>query len=444
VGKKLRRKKNLFFWLLLFFLALAGGGTVPAIQKGLIRTKGLLLPAEAGENTADFRVLLLGTDARPGDKNWGVGRTDSIIVADVNLKNNRLVLLSIPRDSRVDIPGHGLDKINAAIDYGGPELTAQVVSKLIGMPVSYYALVDWNGFQDIVDTVGGVTIDVQQNMYHYDSSDGPEYTIDLHKGVQHLDGRQALEFVRFRDGALGDIGRTRRQQEFLKALARQVMQPGNLIKLPVLIPEIKKCVKTNLGLREMLTLAWAARNFNRAQIVTQTLPGQFLTIDGLSYWGVDPRQARLVARRLFQSGLQTAQVVEPSPVTTPVPESNVTSLSHQVFGGQHPPAQPQAIPTVQAHNLAQDSGSDNASKSGRPLGGENVAVSESGSPIEGKSVSESAPLSGKTTETNNVLTGGNAMEKTNKILPDQVKGNTKGDQYVEITPLPEGVSAEHQ
>jgi len=126
----------------------------------------------------------------------------------------------------------------------------------------------------------------------------------------------------------------------------------NLIKLPGLIPEIKKCVKTNLGLREMLTLAWAAKNFNREQIVTQTLPGQFLTIDGISQCGVDPRQSRLVAYNLFHNGLQTARVAEPSPVTTPVPESNVTSFSHQVFGGQHPPAQPQAIPSVQVHNSA--------------------------------------------------------------------------------------------
>ncbi|MEW5898139.1 MAG: LCP family protein, partial [Bacillota bacterium] len=131
---------------------------------------------EAREPLNSMTVLLLGVDARPGEK---VARADTIIVAHVEPDANRLSLLSIPRDTRVNIPRHGMDKINAANVYGGPKLVSQVVSDLIGMPVQYYALTNWEGFKDIVDTLGGVTIEVEKRMNYYDPVDGPEYAIDL-------------------------------------------------------------------------------------------------------------------------------------------------------------------------------------------------------------------------------------------------------------------------
>jgi len=158
--------------------------------------------SEAGQPVDSITVLLLGTDSRPGET---VGRTDTIIVARVDTAENRLSLLSIPRDTRVNIPKHGMDKINSANVYGGPTLTARVVSDLIGMPVQYYALTNWESFKEMVDTLGGITIDVEKRMYYYDRADGPEYIIDLQPGVQRLDGRKALQYVRWRNDALGDI-----------------------------------------------------------------------------------------------------------------------------------------------------------------------------------------------------------------------------------------------
>lgn len=254
-----------------------------------------------------LNILLLGSDARPGEK---IGNTDTIIVAQID--QDRLSLLSIPRDTRVEIPGHGINKINAACRYGGPELTAKVVSDLIGIPVEKYALIRWSGFIKIVDTLGGVDIYVPRNM-HYDPQEGLEYRIDLHKGYQHLDGRQALAFVRFRMEALGDIDRTKQQLQFLKALADKVKQPTTLVRLPVLLPELYKNVDTNMTLGEVLTAARAGYDLKEMAVVTQTLPGYFLTVNGVSYWGVDPEQAHQVALDLFEYGLTTDRVVLETP-----------------------------------------------------------------------------------------------------------------------------------
>lgn len=256
-----------------------------------------------------FTVLLLGSDARPGEE---AGRTDTIIVADVDGLQGRLAFLSIPRDTLVEIPGHGPDKINAAALYGGPELTARVVSDLIGLPVRHYVLVRWEGFKNIVDLLGGVTLEVEKDMHYVDYSDGPEYAIDLKRGRQRLDGARALAYVRFRGDALGDIGRTERQLKFLAALAREAVQPANLARLPALVPEFLRHVETNVGPRQLLALARAAQFLAKGEVVTQTLPGHFLEENGISYWEVDPRQARLVARSFFREGRVTEVFTGPA------------------------------------------------------------------------------------------------------------------------------------
>ncbi|WP_194174819.1 LCP family protein [Desulfofundulus thermobenzoicus] len=306
--RRRRRRRPGALLLVLALLCLGGGGLLLAGYLGLWPAG---LPAgpgnavEAGQSPGSFTVLLLGTDARPGEK---VGRTDTIIVANVDGDKKRISLLSIPRDTRVYIPGHGTDKINAAAVYGGPALTAETVSSLIGMPVQYYALARWEGFKKIVDVLGGVTIDVEKDMIHYDP-EYRQYSINLRKGEQRLDGDKALQYVRFRSDALGDIGRTERQLKFLKALAAEVMRPSTLLKIPRLVPEINNSLETNLGPRQMLAMAQAARYFEQAQVITQTLPGRFLDLNGISYWSVEPYQARQVARAFFNEGQVTDTIL---------------------------------------------------------------------------------------------------------------------------------------
>jgi LCP family protein required for cell wall assembly len=307
----MRKRRWSYSTLIVLFVLLAGGAyyTYHLLTGHPLGSTGSSAIATKSDGTIDhFNILLLGSDTRPGSTNYG--NTDTIIVAQID--GNRLSFLSIPRDTRVNIPGHGMDKINAACSFGGPDLTASVVSDLIGEPISKYALIHWSGFVDIVNTLGGVTLDVPRNM-SYDPGDGTQYRINLQKGMQHLNGQQALAFVRFRKVALGDIGRTSYQQQFLKAISEQVKQPSTFLKLPWLIPEVYKDVDTNLSLSELLQIAKSGNQLKQMAINSQTLPGYFLDLNGESFWGVDPIQARQVAQGFLDYGQTTDKVVLDTP-----------------------------------------------------------------------------------------------------------------------------------
>ncbi|NHM26914.1 LCP family protein [Desulfofundulus sp. TPOSR] len=436
--RRRRRWKPKPLFLLLLLLCLVGGGYLLAGHLGLSWPE---LPvgsenneAQASQPPESFTVLLLGTDARPGEK---VGRTDSIIVANVDGEKKRIALLSIPRDTRVDIPGHGTDKINAAAVYGGPALTCETVSNLIGMPVQYYALARWEGFKNIVDVLGGVTIDVERNMYHYDSSDGRQYAINLRKGVQRLDGDKALQYVRFRGDALGDIGRTERQLKFLKALAAEVMKPSTLVKLPRLVPEINKSVETNMGFKQMLALARAARYFDQAEIVTQTLPGRFLDIRGVSYWSVDPAQAHEVAMALFEEGRVTEVVQGPTVSegkSSSGPPARRTGTG-QLAAGEPvvtpsqppPPAVPPVLPGPETNSPGSEPAPGDGSSTGAPAGstpGQDNAPPPADQPGNGGGTGDgsSSPL----------------PEKQKPSVPNAGKQSGDTGGVIEIIPIPNG------
>lgn len=319
--RRLKRKIPFIICCVLLLALLAGGYTM---------AKNIFFPGPGvdldGDGKPDppfqdmrMNVLLLGIDARKGET---VGRSDTVILASVDTKTKQMALLSIPRDTRVNIPGHGWDKINSANLYGGPEKSMKVVSDLLGQPVNYYVLTNFNGFKDIVDALGGVTIDVERNMYHDDPDDGGAYRINLKKGVQRLDGDKALQYVRYRNYELGDIDRTKYQQKFLMALAKEMLQPSTITKLPRLVPEINSYVKTNLTIDGMISMAQAARKLEDGNILTQTLPGRPVDIDGGSYWGVDPNEARKTMAMLFNGETVTSIVLD-----TPLSSKHIGSTA---------------------------------------------------------------------------------------------------------------------
>lgn len=225
-------------------------------------------------------ILLAGSDKT---ESLEVARTDTIIMACVDVQKGSIYLLSIPRDSYVDIPGHGYDKINHAYAYGGLELLEDTVSNLLGLPIDHYAMVDFEGFEDIIDALGGVEIDVDKRMYYqtYDA------LIDIEAGLQRLDGRQALQYVRYRSDALGDITRVSRQQNLLKAVYREFTENMGWLKLPQLVPAVAKAVDTDMGYGELLRLAMFFKSMDPESVESSTLDGDFLTLNGVSYWQVD-------------------------------------------------------------------------------------------------------------------------------------------------------------
>ncbi len=247
-----------------------------------------------------FTVLLVGVDCRLGDTT--LSNTDTLLVASVNTVNGKVALLSIPRDTQVTVPGCGKEKINAAARVGkGIKTTTALIEGLTGQSIDGYVITNFNGFKSIIDTLGGITLNVEKNMY-YVTGDSPDGVINLKKGTQRLDGEQALQYARFRQDALADISRTARHQAVIKAIGKEFLQVKTVPKLPWLVPQIAKSVETNLSIAQL----WAMTNFllriKNPEISSQTLPGNFLIENDISYWKVNPQKSRAVVKRLFEEG----------------------------------------------------------------------------------------------------------------------------------------------
>jgi len=270
-----------------------GGCLIPAllaiaVMVGLFWLLGMGSPVPEREEESgliadgqSINVLVVGSDANEA---LGVeGRADTIMMVHIGLDTPEIYILSVPRDTLVEVEGYGSDKINHAYAYGGLDLLIPTVEKLLHVPVDYYALTDFAGFEGIVDALGGVEIDVDKRMY-YQTYDG---LIDIEAGLQRLNGEQALQYVRFRQDELGDITRVSRQQIFLKALAEQMLDKGVLRRLPSLLAEMSDVVETDLPGRYLVRLAFQLRSLDAERIASGTVPGDFADINGVSYWQAD-------------------------------------------------------------------------------------------------------------------------------------------------------------
>lgn len=233
------------------------------------------LPAE------DINILLAGVDQRPHD----VGRSDTLMLLHYGSNDNRLHLLSIPRDTEVELPGHGRQKINAAYVYGGIELMKQTVSDLTGLRVDRYVQVNMEGFERVVDALGGVDVEIKQQMDYEDPKQG--LRIHFTPGKHHLNGHDALLYVRWRGDPRADIGRIERQQDFLASLAQQALTPAILPRLPALITSLSQSVQTDIPISEQVGLAVSLIRGYHNGLTVDTLPGNATYIDRISYVVVD-------------------------------------------------------------------------------------------------------------------------------------------------------------
>ncbi len=243
-----------------------------------------------------YNILVMGIDAQKAEEN---SRSDTMILVSIDKKSKDIAMVWIPRDTRVKNSKNHYEKINSINFVEGPEAATQAVSDLLDLKVDYYVTTNFGGFAKIIDILGGVHIDVPSAMHHYDPD--PDLAIDLAKGPQILDGQDALRFVRYRGGPTADIGRTGRQQQFIKALANEMFSTKAVLKLPQLVPEILKNVHTNIPMKDMLYLADAAKDFEKGKIVTQTLPGYPYTDPntGASYWVADEDIASGIVKDLL-------------------------------------------------------------------------------------------------------------------------------------------------
>lgn len=290
--------KSIFQTKILLLVAAVCALAYVALQM-LFPEKGMDNLAPQERLSLKKNIIVMGVDERSDD----VGRSDTLFVVMFDSNTKSASLLSVPRDTRVRIQGHGWDKINHAYAYGGRELTQKTTEELLGIKVNNYVMVDFNGFTGLVDAIGGLDIDVEKDMYYYDDWDG--FTINLKKGRQHLDGKTAIQYVRYRDEE-GDIGRIRRQQHFLMAAYDKIASADMLLHVPGLAKQLTSMVKTDLPIGDMIDLGRALHALVKEKGLSMAMvPGEPRYIDGISYWLPD-----ITDLRELMVQMQGAQMTE--------------------------------------------------------------------------------------------------------------------------------------
>jgi len=262
----------------------AGGAGIYAYAKHVERTmqrtvyqkEKLNIDLEPAKPMEPFNVLILGFDKRPREK---VFRSDSMILGRVDPKTKQVWLISIPRDLRAQVPGHGYTKINNAYAYGQEQLAIDTVEKLTGQKINYYMGVNFTGFKKVVNAMGGVWIDVpvEINDTDADPSKGNKYS-HIDSGYQLLDGNHAITFVRARHQfADQDFTRMKNQQRFFKAIADQLATKTSVAKVPKIVATAAPYISTNMSLMDMLRTAQAMKGSGSDAIQSTTLPGTWRT-----------------------------------------------------------------------------------------------------------------------------------------------------------------------
>jgi len=247
-------------------------------------------------STSKLNILVAGYDSSIN----GPPRADTIMVASVDLKTNDIGVVFVPRDTRVKIPEYGIGKINASHAYGGIELTDKTIENFLDVPIDYYVETDFNGFSDIIDAIGGVNIDIEEPLEYVDKAGG--VNIDLPAGDNiHLNGEEALDYVRYREPIKADIGRIQRQQKFIQAVMDKLLSPDIIVKLPAIYSNVTDAVNTNIPLKDVSPFLSLAKNTDLNSLKTDMIPGKPKYIDGISYWVPEKKEVDILVNNLIKS-----------------------------------------------------------------------------------------------------------------------------------------------
>lgn len=259
------------------------------------------------------------------------GLADTMLMMRFDPSNKRIALMSIPRDTRTNVNGQ-LTKINEANRDGGPAMSAQATSELMGgVGIDRYVRINVQGVEKLIDALGGVNVNVPKDMKYQD--DSQHLYINLKAGEQHLDGDKAMQLLRFRYDDQGDIGRIQRQQMLMKALVAQALNPATIARLPKILSVIQSNVDTNLSVEELVALVGFGAQTDRSNIQMMTLPGDFSSYDdyALSYWLPDYAKIDALCEQYF--GLSdthsVSEQVDPSNLRVAIQNSTDDSVAVQ-------------------------------------------------------------------------------------------------------------------
>ncbi len=244
------------------------------------------------ENELLFLVLGLDSDDFSG-ATTEQNRTDTMILCKVNFETGKIDILSIPRDSRVMVRGN-LDKINHAHHFGGLKLAMKTTRDFLNLDIDYYVRVNFFSVKDIVDALGGVEVDVPVQV------DVAEDNVHLEPGKQVLNGKQALQFARFRAGYVeGDVGRVKAQQLLIKALVTELTKAKNIAKIPQILEVVKKTVNTNIPFSTIAKLALKTKNLSVDKMHTEIVPGESAYINNTSYFVPNRSKLNALVKEMF-------------------------------------------------------------------------------------------------------------------------------------------------
>lgn len=295
--QKKETKPSFWFGLILFILGLClTVASLNIYNPALIPNDLRLLSLNKKTN-----ILLLGCDeifdeVKNGRHLWK-GRSDTIILVSCNPLKNTLNILNIPRDTKIKVPNHGTEKINYLNTIGGPAFTTKYLEVLLKTHIDHYVVVNVQGLNKIIDSIGGIIIDVPQRMQYTDYAGMLD--INLFSGKQLLNGKQTVDFLRFRHDNLGDIGRIQRQQEFTRAIFKKLLDPVTFTKLPDIVSIYKKTILTSLQPLEIIKVANFIRNVSYSKQNIVILPGEFSQYEQVSYWIPNKKEIDKLIRKLF-------------------------------------------------------------------------------------------------------------------------------------------------
>ncbi|NJL99427.1 MAG: LCP family protein [Synechococcaceae cyanobacterium RM1_1_27] len=398
--------RSWLMWMMVGFTAVTAGAAGALMAYLLPQPILATDPSVAGDNffranqaanlTQVLHILIMGADdfdttgdgSEAPDLQLGT-RTDTLVLARFDPEDRRVTLLSIPRDTQVTIPGYGIAKINSANVLGGPVLTAQMVSELVGgIPIDRYVRLNVNGLESLVDAMGGVEVFVPYPMIYQDVTQ--DLDINLEEGLQRLTGEEAHHFARFRQDELGDIGRVQRQQALIRALSREFLRPGTWTRIPQILQAIRDNLDTNLTWEELLSLSKFLMGSSSERLDMVLLPGRFSQPQefATSYWIPDPQGTYQVAVNHFGALPTQGGVESPPPSRLRIAVQNATgevgmarrfsqTLVGQGFGYVFPIVDdPRVLPTTQI--IAQQGDSRSAYEMQALLGFGEVKVESTG------------------------------------------------------------------
>jgi polyisoprenyl-teichoic acid--peptidoglycan teichoic acid transferase len=288
-GSKKKFKKFMIFLLIAMVITAAAGVSYAYFIAQRLSKGEAEAEAKKVQITKPVNVLLLGVDAGDYDSakpDKSPKRSDTMMVVHYNPQNEKVYVLSIPRDTRVKVNGH-YEKINAAHAIGGPETAIKTVEKLLDIEINYYAKINYKGFRECIDAIGGVDVVVPHDM-DYDAWD---ISIHFKKGENvHLDGEQAERFVRWRKNnngegyAMGDLGRISTQQEFMMKVVEKLKTPAGMVRVIPLVNTASQYIETNMDSKNMLAYALKINGVEAANIERKILDGEPKYIGGVSYF----------------------------------------------------------------------------------------------------------------------------------------------------------------